>query len=81
MDFYLSQVVLFACTFVPRGWMACNGQLLPISANEALFTLLGTQYGGDGTTTFGLPKLSSPAGDGKNPAYLICVDGIYPRQD
>ena len=43
--------------FVPRGWALCDGQLLPVNQNEALFSLLGTTYGGDGRTTFGLPDL------------------------
>lgn len=81
MDFYLAQIVLFAGNFVPKGWMACNGQLLPIGQNTALFSLLGTQYGGDGQSTFALPKLASPAGEGQFPAYLICVNGIYPQRD
>ena len=49
--------MMFAGTFAPRGWAYCDGQLLPISGNEALFSLLGTTYGGDGRTTFALPDL------------------------
>lgn len=45
--------------FAPKGWAQCNGQLLPISQNQALFSLLGTTYGGDGRTTFGLPNLQA----------------------
>jgi len=48
---------MFAGNFAPRGWAFCNGQLLPISTNSALFSLLGTRYGGDGRSTFGLPNL------------------------
>ncbi len=81
MDFYLGQIVLFAGDFAPTGWMACNGQLMNIQQNSALFSLLGTTYGGDGTTTFALPKMSSPAEDGDGPAYLICVHGMYPSRD
>jgi len=54
---YLGDLKLTAITFTQRGWMACEGQLLPISQNQALFSLLGTTYGGDGRTTFGLPDL------------------------
>jgi len=54
---YLGDIKLTAITFTQRGWMACEGQLLPISQNQALFSLLGTTYGGDGRTTFGLPDL------------------------
>lgn len=64
MDFYLSQIVLFACNFAPRGFMACGGQMLPIAANSALFSLLGTVYGGNGTSTFGLPDLRGRAAVG-----------------
>jgi microcystin-dependent protein len=48
---------MFACNFAPTGWAQCNGQLQPISQNTALFSLLGTFYGGDGKSTFGLPNL------------------------
>src|ERR1700749_3333919 len=56
-DPYLGEVRLFPYNFAPRGWMLCNGQLLSISQNTALFSLLGTIYGGDGRTTFALPDL------------------------
>lgn len=49
--------MMFAGNFAPRGWAFCDGQLLPISSNSALFSLIGTTYGGDGRTTFGLPDL------------------------
>ncbi len=54
---YLSQISLFAFGFAPKNWALCNGQLLPINQNQALFSLLGTQYGGDGVRTFALPDL------------------------
>lgn len=54
---YLAQISLMAFDFAPRGWALCNGQLLPINQNQALFALLGTQYGGDGVRTFALPDL------------------------
>ena len=56
-DPFIGQVTIFAGTFAPRGWGFCDGQLLPISQNTALFSILGTTYGGDGRTTFGLPNL------------------------
>lgn len=56
-DPYLAEIVLFASNFAPRGWALCQGQLLPISQNTALFSLLGTIYGGDGRTVFALPDL------------------------
>lgn len=57
MEPFIADIILFAGNFAPRGWAFCQGQLLPISQNTALFSLLGTTYGGDGTTTFGLPNL------------------------
>lgn len=56
-DAMLGEVKMFAGNFAPRGWAFCDGQLLPISQNQALFSILGTTYGGDGRTTFGLPDM------------------------
>lgn len=56
-DPFLGQIAFVTYNFVPKNWAACNGQLLPISQNQALFSLLGTQYGGNGTTTFALPDM------------------------
>lgn len=58
-DPFLGEIRMFAGNFAPKGWAFCNGQLLSISSNTALFSLLGTYYGGNGTTTFGLPNLQS----------------------
>ena len=57
MDPYLGEIRCFGFSFPPLGWALCNGQLLAIATNDALFSLLGTTYGGDGVTTFGLPNL------------------------
>ena len=54
---FLAEVKIISWNFAPRGWAFCNGQLLPINQNQALFSLLGTTYGGNGQTTFGLPDL------------------------
>jgi microcystin-dependent protein len=54
---FLSEIRIMTFNFAPKGWTMCNGQLLPINQNQALFSLLGTTYGGDGRTTFGLPDL------------------------
>jgi len=56
---FLGQIQPFGFTFAPRHWALCNGQILSIAQNTALFSLLGTQYGGNGTTTFALPNLQS----------------------
>ena len=57
MDGVIGQIVLFAGNFAPRNWAFCNGQILAIAQNTALFSILGTTYGGNGQTTFGLPNL------------------------
>jgi len=57
MEPFIGQIIMFAGNFAPRDWAFCAGQLLPISQNTALFSLLGTTYGGDGRTTFALPDL------------------------
>ena len=54
---YVGQIIPFAGNFAPKGWAFCNGQILPINQNTALFSLLGTTYGGDGKTNFALPDL------------------------
>jgi len=59
MEPILGQICIFGFNFAPKGWLPCNGQLLSIAQNQALFSLLGTTYGGDGRTTFALPNLQS----------------------
>jgi microcystin-dependent protein len=72
-DQFISEIRMFAGNFAPTGWALCNGQLLPISQNTALFSLLGTTYGGDGKSTFGLPNLqgSAPVGAGQGPGLSV----------
>jgi microcystin-dependent protein len=71
---FIAEVKMFGGNFAPRGYALCNGQILPIAQNTALFSLLGTTYGGNGQTTFGLPDLRgrSPLGFGSGP-------GLTPR--
>lgn len=66
---FLGAVALLGFSYAPRGWAFCQGQLLPINQNQALFSLLGTMYGGDGRTTFALPDLRGrvPIGFGQGP--------------
>lgn len=68
-DPYVGEIRAVGFNFAPTGWALCNGQLLPISQNTALFSILGTNYGGDGKSTFGLPDLrgSFPLGQGDGP--------------
>ena len=77
MEEYMGIIKLFAGNFVPQYYMACNGALLPISQYSALFSLLGTTYGGDGQTTFALPDLRSriPVGTGQGPGLSNYVQG------
>ncbi len=58
---FIGEIIMFAGNFAPRGWALCDGQLLPVAQHTALFSLLGTNYGGDGRTTFGLPDLRGRA--------------------
>lgn len=72
---FVGEIRMFAGNFAPRGWATCEGQLLAISQNDALFSLLGTIYGGDGRTTFGLPDLRGRvpvhAGSGSGPGLSL----------
>ncbi|HWH12476.1 MAG TPA: tail fiber protein [Solirubrobacteraceae bacterium] len=73
-DPFLAEIDIFPFNFAPRGWAFCSGQILPISQNTALFSLLGTTYGGNGTSNFALPDLRgrAPMGQGSGP-------GLTPR--
>lgn len=69
MDPFIGQIIMFGGNFAPRGWASCEGQLIAISQNTALFSILGTTYGGDGRTTFALPDLRgrTPISSGRGP--------------
>jgi len=77
MEPFIGQIQAFGFNFAPRGWAFCSGQLLPISQYTALFALLGTQFGGNGTTTFGLPDLRGRSGlhFGQGPGLSSIVIG------
>jgi len=68
---YLSEIRIMPYTFAPKGWALCNGQILAIQQNQALFALLGTTYGGNGTTTFALPNLQGRVPLGFNATYPL----------
>lgn len=68
-DPYTGEIKIISFNFPPRGWAFCNGQILPIAQNQALFSLFGTTYGGNGVTTFGLPNLQ-----GRVP---VCWDTVH----
>lgn len=78
-DPYIGEVRLFGCNFAPYGWFQCNGQLLPISQYTALFSILGTYYGGNGTSNFALPNLQGtlPIGWGQARSGTQYVLGEY----
>jgi microcystin-dependent protein len=73
-DSFIGEIRIFAGNFAPRSWALCDGQLLAVSQNNALFSLLGTTYGGDGRTTFGLPDLR-----GRIPIHYGSGPGLTPR--
>jgi microcystin-dependent protein len=72
-DPFVAEIRMFAGNFAPRGWALCNGQILPIAQNTALFSLLGTTYGGDGRNTFALPNLQgrAPMQPGQGPGLSL----------
>lgn len=74
-DPFIGEVRIFAGNFAPKGWALCNGQLLPIPQNTALFALIGAVYGGDGKTNFALPDLR-----GRAPMHQGAGPGLSPRQ-
>jgi microcystin-dependent protein len=77
----LGQIQLFGFPFAPRGWAFCEGQMMSIAQNTALFALVGTTYGGDGRQTFALPDLreqEKPLGGAR---YCIALQGIFPARE
>src|ERR1043165_2296289 len=75
-DPFVGEIRMFGTNFAPTGWALCSGQLLPISQNTALFSLLGTTYGGDGKTTFALPNLN-----GRAPMFFQQGPGLSNRDE
>ena len=77
---FLGEIRIFTGNFAPLGWVFCQGQLLAISENDALFGLIGTTFGGDGETTFALPKLTGGTfGPAKPPlTWCIAAEGMRP---
>jgi microcystin-dependent protein len=74
MDPYVGEIRIFAGNYAPSGWAFCNGQIQQVQANQALFTIIGNQYGGDGRTTFALPNLQGYA-----PMHQGTGTGLTPR--
>ena len=80
MDVFLGEIKLVAFSFAPVGFLPCDGRLMPISSNTALFSLLGTTYGGDGITNFALPKLPHTPNPLPSGLEIIAIQGIYPSR-
>ena len=76
MDPMLATIMYFAGSFVPQGWMSCDGSTLQTQQYAALFSLLGNRFGGDGVHTFNLPKIA----DVNGLKTIICVEGVYPSR-
>lgn len=81
MEEYLGDIKLFAGTYCPQYFMYCDGQTLQIQQNQALFAILGIQYGGDAVHTFCLPNLNKTSMiQGTSLKYIICTEGIFPAR-
>ena len=78
-EFFIGQVMMTGFNFAPKFWALCNGQLLPINQNQALFSLLGTTYGGNGTTTFALPNLQGRVPVQFGAGAMAAVKSTVPR--
>jgi microcystin-dependent protein len=82
IDPFVGQVMFTAANFCPRGWAALDGAVLPIAQNTALFSLLGNNYGGNGTTTFQLPLIVPfRTGNGYTLMGCISLNGVFPARD
>ncbi len=79
MNYFLGENLILPFTFAPRGLDFCRGQLLPIAQNTALFSLIGTTFGGNGETTFALPDYRDQAPEGSQ--YFIALEGVYPKSN
>ncbi|BBU31670.1 hypothetical protein BTHE68_54040 [Burkholderia sp. THE68] len=90
-DAFIGEIRMFSFSWAPKGWMLCQGQTLQIAHYQALFSLIGNFYGGDGTSTFHLPNLTpmpvagggGGANEKSNPPinFAICINGIFPSRD
>lgn len=83
MEAFVGTITLFAGNFAPSGWFFCDGQELDMRRYAALYSILGNQYGGNGTTTFALPNIAPlKDSDGRGQSiYIICYTGLYPMRD
>lgn len=81
MDFLIGQICMFPWDWAPKGWAKCDGQLLIVQQNVALFALIGIEFGGDGVQTFALPKLAPIKTENRGDvAYYINLWGVFPER-
>lgn len=80
MDVFLGLITIFPYGFVPRGWMLCDGTLLPVTQYQALYSLIGNKFGGNGSTNFALPNLQGGEPI-PNTRYYIAIEGLYPTRE
>ncbi|MFI1234456.1 phage tail protein [Nocardia salmonicida] len=77
---FIGLIAIFPYGWAPQGWALCEGQILRIEHHQALFTLLGTKFGGDGQSTFALPNMKKQADElGDNLTYAIALQGLFPQ--
>ncbi len=81
MDPFIGEIRLVGFSFAPPGWALCDGQDIAIAQNTALFSLLGTTYGGDGKQTFKLPKLPHTHSSTSSGTHIIALQGLYPARN
>jgi len=79
MEGYIGEVRVFAGNFAPKGWHICDGAKFKIIGNEALFSIVGIQYGGDGKTFFQIPKIEALLPNNRC-IHIICVNGGFPQR-
>jgi microcystin-dependent protein len=79
MEAFIGTLLRFAGNYAPEGWMLCNGQTLSVNQYQALYSILGNMYGGDGAHTFQLPNLNDHQTNA-GPVWIVCVDGVYPMR-
>lgn len=79
MESLLGQINAFPYMYEPTYWALCDGRVLQISTDQALYSLIGTTFGGNGTTTFNLPDLRPAAVGRGDVRYFICTNGLYPN--
>ncbi|MGC6173822.1 phage tail protein [Lacrimispora sp. 38-1] len=82
MDPYIGQIQLFPYNFEPRGWVLCDGRTMQIMQNQALYSLIGVTFGGNGTTEFKIPDLrdANPLAVTNQMKYYIAIEGLYPMR-